>query len=329
MKPIPDFLPTLLSIFFLPKFLLHYYQSGSYDKQLIRLSKNDIMLSYGYYYFFLLNLNLSRPKAIIISNDHTYQHRILLNIANAMQIPIFYFQHASVTDRFPGLNFTLSFLEGEHARTIYVRNGSDIKNIRLVGMPKFDKYFHQINQRSILRSIGIASNLLDDIHKVRQVIMIIRKFHSDLTIVYRPHPSIFSRKFKHIKRYIMKEIYSIPAIQISDPLQENSFQYLSRIDLNISNQSGIHLEAVLLNVLTINFPFFSYNKEDPYGFVKNKLVDDVRNEKELLNLIAAYINNKPCIRHKAKKYVFTVNTPYDGKSTDLAIKYLHESLNNN
>jgi len=266
------------------------------------------------------------PKAIILSNDHTYQQRILLKIAKTKNIPVFYFQHASVTDRFPTLNFTLSFLEGEYARSLYVQNGSDIEKIKLVGMPKFDKYYKRINKRSNIRTIGIASNLLDNIQRVRHIILLIRKYHPDLAIIYRPHPAIFSKKFRHIKKNVTREILSLPSLIISSPFKEDSFEYLSRIDLNISNQSGIHLEAALLNVMPINFPFISDRKEDAYGFIKNKLVEDVQNEKELFRLIEKYSNNRPYIRNKAKMYVNTINTPFDGKSTQLAVRYLHESL---
>jgi len=113
----------------------------------------------------------------------------------------------------------------------------------------------------------------------------------------------------------MKDSYNV---HLSDSIQENSFEYLKKIDVNIAGESSVHLEAVLMNVYPIYYQF-SNKRFDHYGYLKNHLVTDVfDNTNELVNFLNKINNNKQNIRYRVKYYIATVDTEFDGKSTELA-----------
>ena len=90
-------------------------------------------------------------------------------------------------------------------------------------------------------------------------------------------------------------------------------------------ESGIHLEAVLLNITSIYF-FHETEYFDDYGFVKNGLVDHARNFNELRNMIDMVKIHRPAVRHRAKKYCFTIDSENDGNAANLAASLLMKKI---
>ena len=100
--------------------------------------------------------------------------------------------------------------------------------------------------------------------------------------------------------------------------------FLNQVDVAIAGDSGILLEAALVNVYPIYFDFRKVHL-DHYGFEKNGLVERFTDVNKLLNKLDNLVLEKMNIRSKAKQYCESVNTVYDGRSSELASKLINET----
>jgi hypothetical protein len=329
-KQIALFMPTVLSaglaILFFPRLVYDYLNADATDKKRFRQGINDVILSYPFYYVSFLWFKLVKPKAIVISNDHVYSTRVLVHWANKFEIPSFYIQHASVTENFPPLEMTYAFLEGEDAKEKYIRAGSDPTKIELIGIPKLDKMFHRINYSKTIRTIGIASNSLEPLNTILDLIFFLNRHYPNIGLIYRPHRLQYTEnKFKEDMYHILKNIPS--NVKVSNPYEEPATDYLCKIDCLIAGESGIHLEAVLLNITSVYF-FHETEYFDDYGFVKNNLIDLARDLSELKSIIDRSKDSRQNVRHRAKRYCYTIDSEYDGRSAELAVTLLLQKINN-
>ena len=245
-------------------------------------------------------------------------HRLLKKAAFYNKVPTFYLQHASVVEEFPKLDFDLSLLEGMDALSKYNKKGID-NNVELIGMPKFDRYYNCINSNLVINNIGICTNILESEETLSSFIKELRENFKSMPIFLRPHPAD-----KRLEFY--KKLSRQFNLFLSNSQNENSFDFLRKVDLNISGGSSVHLEAVLMNVYPIHYKF---NKEryDDYGYLKNGLLlHSFDKVKDVVSHINSIKYNKPNIRNRAKYYVESVNTPYDGKSTEKAIQLIKEHV---
>ncbi|MFA7628482.1 MAG: hypothetical protein WCY37_03705 [Candidatus Dojkabacteria bacterium] len=309
-KQLPITLGYFFSLLLLPRFhfLINYKYKN--NKKKILNHYFDYFFIEGMYIWWSIYLKINKPKRIVLSNDHSPWHRILLKAARVNNIPTIYIQHASVTEKFPKLEFDLSLLEGKDALNKY--SSKELKGkIELVGMPKYDKYFTLINKQTIIKSIGICTSLNDSEEKIEMLCKSLKSSFNDASIFIRNHPIDTRYQFYQI----MKEKYHL---QFSNSNKENSFEYFRKIDVNIAGESSIHLEAVLMNVYPIYYNLKDM-KYDHYGYIKNQLITDIfDNISDLISFIRTIQFNKPNIRFRAKYYVDTVNSDYDGKSAELA-----------
>ena len=78
-----------------------------------------------------------------------------------------------------------------------------------------------------------------------------------------------------------------------------------------------------MNVSCIYFDSFNSN-HDWYGFKKNGLVDYFNNIDLLLIRVGELIIEKKTTRNIAKKYIETVNTSFEGRSSQLAANILND-----
>jgi hypothetical protein len=311
----------LISFLFLPFFLLKFFNlSKEYQSKVLRnFSKYFFILGVLFWWIFLLKI--LKIKSIFFSNDHLVYHRVLRMAAHINKIPTIYIQHAAVTDKFPKLEFEFSLLEGRDSFYKYSLKKHNSK-IKLIGMPRFDKFYHRINYGKKIESIGICTNILDkenDIINICKTLTIFCKEKLKLPIYIRPHP-------RDTRNNFYQKISKLYKVKLSDPIKENSFEFLSRVDLIIAGDSSIHLEAVLMNVYPL---YYSVVGKDYYGFLKNGLIKDSFNKANLQDLCLKIKNlriNRPYIRSRAQYYVFNVGTEYDGKSTEIAIKFIKENL---
>ncbi|MDX5435658.1 MAG: hypothetical protein LPK03_00580, partial [Pontibacter sp.] len=112
-----------------------------------------------------------------------------------------------------------------------------------------------------------------------------------------------------------------------NPRQQSVFEYLQGIDMLVSGNSGIHLEAVLLNVWSVYYNFNPKEElHDYYGFVAQGLVEEATSYNTLQPSIAQGIAHKPEVYRRASYYHATVGTENDGRSGELASNFVKAML---
>lgn len=256
-----------------------------------------------------------KPKAVIMSNDHNVFCRALLYASKQHKVYSIYLQHAAVTNLFPPLKFDLNLLEGIDSLNKYKEAGDVEGSVELVGMPKFDDYYEFINKNESVNSIGIALNNGDNFIEYFELVDNIYLNFPSVKIIFRFHPSIDTNSIQ-IPHYAI----------LSDTKVETSFTFLKNIDVLFACNSSIHLEACMLNVKSLNIEFEGNKLNDYYGFIKNGLIDNIRKD-DVLNWLSNDITNKPNVRSKAKYYIDTIDSEWDGRSKKMIFDLLKKKLN--
>jgi len=259
-----------------------------------------------------------QPQCITFSNDHTLEARAMILAAQTLNIPTFYIQHACIRADFPPLRFSHSFLEGQDALDKYKNSGSVRGGVSLIGIPRMDPYIHQKNTNSKIQAIGICSNLLDDISLIEATLTALIKAFPKVQFTYRPHP-VDSRPI------------NLPSsVNRSNSKAENPFDFLQKQDLIIAGNTSIHYEAATLYVHAVYFKFGSLNGvDDMYGFVANGLVQEAKDNLDLIKIIQHLEKEKKGLRLKAQYYNATLGTKEEGKSQLIVAKKMSELLKNN
>ncbi|MCJ8166369.1 hypothetical protein MKJ04_16100 [Pontibacter sp. E15-1] len=269
----------------------------------------------GFYEVYLQKLRRYQPAAVVFANDHNADARAMLLAAKALQIKTVYIQHASVSNLFPPLTFDLNLLEGQDSLDKYLQCGPVQGQVALVGMPKADAYVPFRNHSTHIRTVGIGCNMMDDLQEVAGLLRKLSDAFPSLTFILRPHPRDTRNRSALTK--IARNI------TISNGKEQHVFDYLKQLDVQISSTSGIHLEAVLLNVWSIFYDFNpTQHLHDYYGFIQHGLVDVTGSAEELVQLLATKLDTRPEVYHRARFYNATVATPQDGKSGELALKHI-------
>ena len=271
---------------------------------------------HGTYEESLRLLKRTKPKAIIFANDHLVIARSLLLAANFLGIKTYYVQHASVSEHFPPLEFSHALLEGKDSKLKYEKCGEVKSKIHLCGMSKFDKYSNQINVKKKIEVLGIAFNLNDKIEDVLNFATQIINNNSNLKILLRAHPGD-DRNMESLKTF-----------SFSNSQKESAFDFLSSIDCLIAGESSIHLEAVLLNVYPLYFSFSKTIKFDYYGYIKNNLLENYTNIKDINKKLKDLQILKPKIQHRAIPYNAAIGSDFYGKTSNKIADIILETINN-
>jgi len=281
-----------------------------------------IFAATGYYELSLDNLKKYKPQAIFFANDHNTDPRALLLAAKELRIPTVYIQHASVSTSFPPLAFALNLLEGQDALDKYRQCGPISGEVKLIGMPKADQFIQHKNTRTVIQRIGVCVNIIDDLNAVRELLLLLVQQEPALHISVRPHPSD-NRDYSFISNLSA-------AIAFSNSKTEPAFDFLRKQDAIIAADSSIHLEAVMLNILSIYYRFNAGNfVYDYYGYVQHDLVQAAATPDQLLSIIYQYKNNRPLVYFKANYYNAVMGTEYEGKSHTLALRYIQDFIGQN
>jgi hypothetical protein len=279
-----------------------------------------IFYAVGYYEVYRRALRHYRPRAVVFSNDHNDDTRSLLLACQAEGVPTAYVQHASVSVHFPPLGFDLSLLEGQDALDKYRQCGPVQGRVELVGMPKADRYLANKNTEPGVRRVGLACNVHDPLPALEDVLTYLLAALPELTFTLRPHPSD-GRDFGPLRQ-------RLPALQWSDPRQENVFAFLQRHDALIAGDTSTHLEATLLNLASVYYQFGPNPLvTDYYGYVAHGLIDQGHTPADLLALLRQYQNHKPLAHfRRAAYYNATLGTANEGQSQELALGILSQWL---
>lgn len=301
--------------FFFKAFLvLPFYKKYSSKKVFVKKYWPYFFYGFGMYEESLRVLKKSKPKAIIFSNDHSVEQRALLCAARELNIKTIYLQHASVSEYFPPLEFSLSLLEGEDALNKYKQIAPINGQVKLIGMPKFDQFLtHRVKIKK-LKKIGICFNPNDQIEDVKSVADYLDDYlEEEIKIMIRPHPAD--------QRYL-----SVFNQELSDSKKEPVFGFLSRVDSIIAGDSSIHLEAAMLNRYPIYYNFSENKFKDYYGYVKQGLSKKAANKNELLNILLNIKDNPPDIYKKAKYYNAKIDSPSEGNVKKEVINEVNKLL---
>jgi hypothetical protein len=326
-KGFPRFVPALIAVFFIPRFIRFYLRGDQKVKEAIEYAGTEILFTYGYYVYLKWVFKRNKPIAVFESNHDISNPRILLYFCDKYNIPSFHITHACEPDSVSKIIESYALIEGNDSKLKYIKSGSDPEKIFTIGMPKFDPFIKDINNNKTVKAIGFAVNGTEDYQMITRDVLYLSNLHPDIKIIFRPHPMQYSYFYKKKLVALLAELERSTNVILSNPIEEGPFEYLKRIDMLIAGDSSIHLEAVLLNIYAV---YYDNKGEflDHYGFVKNGLVHKAKDVEEIGKILTIIKDEKPKVRGRAKHYVSTVDTEYDGRSTELAIQIIEEKLQN-
>ena len=129
----------------------------------------------------------------------------------------------------------------------------------------------------------------------------------------RPHPTLnLSRWKKWCKE---------KGVLFSSPKEESSFMFLSKIDILISNESAIHLDAAMSRVRSIIYNMSNSPFNDVYGYRENNLAPFFCN----LNDVYHYIIDRTDISNNeiTKYYNSSFGTSYERNLASVLAYMIH------
>ena len=265
-----------LSLPYLPDLIGTYRKADAPTKTVIKRFFTRMWSTYGYFQLAKEYLEHYKVKALVVSSDQGEFHRCLLLNAKKMDIKTIYVQHASVAKGFPKLIASYSFLDGQESLDKYLEAGQPEGKVFLSGGVRFDPVFQQYPTKHAreVKTVGIAINMLDDFEKVKGLCGFLLEHGYKLSL--RPHP-----RYGSLDRAWLTE----NAIAYSDPKEESSFDFINSIDLMISNESSIHLDAAMMHCPSLLFNFSTHQIIDHYSYISSGLVSVADSEARLIELI--------------------------------------------
>lgn len=317
LEHLTPFKIRLYSIFFLPLVLKKYFNSHGYERKSFHYVFDYYLLIYGSYIVFRSFLQKHPVKAIVVANHYSPICTTFVKAARDENIKTIYIQHAQASDEFPPLNFDYSLLDGYDALKKYDSSGQSNTKVFLIGMPRMDPFISSVNQKRKLRQLGICINSMDPLYRVEILIKQLVSDFPEIDIILRPHPG-------DPQLNTWEEISSKYSITYSNPLKEESFAFLTKVDVIIVGVSSIAIEAALLNVYPIYYDFPGLYL-DYFAYIKNGLIDKhTDNYEDIRKWVSELYQFKPDVRQRTKRYCNTVGTIFDGKSSELAAKIITE-----
>ncbi|MBE2197597.1 MAG: hypothetical protein IAE79_03235 [Anaerolinea sp.] len=310
----PMVIAYTISLLFFPHILWQYLKSVGDTRQSYRYFFDLYWLSCGYYMMARWVFRRVQPQGIVLANDHVMWTRALMVAARDEQVVSIYVQHASVTERFPPLSFDYALLEGVDALEKYNAAGQSDTAVFLIGIANFDGYATAVNRNPRVSAVGICTNLFETFAQVEQLGAHLQTRLPTLSFTLRSHPGDPRIAQWRALAYRLGWTFS-------DARAENIFVFLRHVDALIAGDSNVHLEAVLLNVVPLYYDFTA-KKMDWYGFYRNGLVEYYNDPETLGEALQALHIYKQEVRYRARRYCATLNTMYDGRSTELAVSLI-------
>ena len=251
-------------------------------------------------------LDYYRPKILVMANDHLHFQRSLMREANKRGITTIYVQHAAVSDRFPPLGFSYSLLDGEDSYNKYKKNEKTSGIIYLCGGIRFDAIKQSKNKKLSHLIVGIAINQVDEEEVIKSACLALNQTKvkdNQIEVILRPHPQM--------QLSVWKEWCDHNGVSFSNPKEETSFEFLSRISVLVSNESSIHLDAAMCHTPTVIYNMSNGVFQDVYLFVKNNLApqaEDLEALKAFVLQCGDYIFDENAVKY----YNCSYGTNYEG-----------------
>ncbi len=309
----------LVSLSKLPVFWRGYYSLQHRERRIVNYFMADFIYTPGVVWFYNKMLNKYKPECVVLANDHSFPTKPLELLCENYGVPCVYVQHASVSDAFPELHFSHSFLDGLDALQKYCSKDKHSKGfIFLLGAARFDDLgkYRKSRDNHMRKCLGICVNRLDDNTIVDEVCVAFLQHFPEWHIKVRMHPSMKSSPFTFTNKD--KIIYTCAT-------DETMIEYLDSIDLQVANDSSVHLDAILGGVHTIAYNFSMNSYGDNYGYVKNKLLLLAENVKQLCDYIGD--GNLPLIdRSKVRYYDESYEKKYSGNISEIIADFIINGL---
>lgn len=255
-----------------------------------------------------------KPRSVTVINDHNVVPLAWLLSARRSGVPTVYIQHAAVSAVFPKLLANWALLEGQHAADTYSRIGSYARQTRLVGIPRLDGRigFHGDAKLSGELTVGLCLKTFYSDAQIRDLFDALKKSPKVVRIILRPHPGSPAEYMDRL-RTLLKE-------DISDGRTEEAIRFLERVDVLVSGESTIILEAALMKIPAIHFDdgsfFFPF---DFYGLVKNEVAYCTVSQPGKLTEIVSNLSAERVAQNfsNTKYYCSTIGTDREGKSLEI------------
>lgn len=298
------------SILHLNSFYRFYKSLSLEDKQLVKTFCVDFMILGGTYDIVddILKKN-PQLRIMLFSNDHFIMCRCFIELTKKYKVKTIYAQHASVSDKFPPLQFSYSFLDGMESAEKYLSVGNNIGEILLSGSPRFDSVQKVINFNNN-NAIGIAVNECDDINKIAELCEYL-KDTIPMTVIVRPHPLMeASFNYDKLKKF---------GVEFSYPSKERSFDYIKKLKLMVANDSAIHLDSAIQGIPSVVYNFTDGDVVDYYGYIKKGLVEYCENKESLRGFLTKTISLPV---DKIRYYNASFMTKYDGHIGEMIANFI-------
>jgi hypothetical protein len=255
-----------------------------------------------------------KPVSVTVVNDHNLFPLALIYTAKKHGVTSVYIQHASISEVFPKLLVDIALLEGEHSVNTYARIGSYTRQMKLVGIPRMDGFIgFKKTIPSTGLTVGICLKAYYSVELIRDLIEKVRRSPSVKAVVLRPHPGAAQAFWDFAASF---------QLPVSDSRKEAPLQFLSSIDLLVSGESTILLEASLMRIPTLYFddkvfPF------DLYGYVRHGVVTTSIEDFETIAQVIDSVMRADVTRTFAncRYYCSTVNTEDENRSADILLKF--------
>lgn len=263
----------LWSFLFIIPWIINFFIGSKERKNKIRKNKIKYLLTYGKFIVARRLLKKYQPKILILANDHSNMNRCLLRNAISLGIKTLYVQHASVSNQFPKLEFDYSFLDGLISLDAYQNFSKKNSMVIISGPCRYDYMGKYLN--NVSKYIGISINEFDEFEFVSNLCIKLKKAGIE-HIKVRPHPSM---GLWH------KDWFNFHDIAFSSPAMESPGDYLSSLKIQISNVSGIHLDAVILKVPSVLYKLSKKSIPDIFGFKERNIIMNAETYEDLLSFI--------------------------------------------
>ncbi|TMO51926.1 hypothetical protein CWC21_22220 [Pseudoalteromonas phenolica] len=243
-------------------------------RRALSYNADNYLLSIGSYIVWVVVLLKLNPSFVIMSNDHNVMNRSLLYACELLKIKTIYVQHAPAVKGFPKLRFNYALLEGKHASDTY--ESYDFCEIYYIGQSV--KLRENLRQRKKTQlAVGVSTGISISINCYQTLINLMKD--SELEVVIRPHPADPNKNF-------WREFALNSGISFSDSQEENTLDFLNRLDALVSPMSGIFLESATFNIQNICFNA-GFKIPDWYNLTENNVCIEVDTVSEVINLILA------------------------------------------
>ena len=243
------------------------------NKRLLNSGIDQFLMVHPYIIYSNRLLKKTKPKFIVLSNDHSVFNRCLIVLSNVYNIKTIYIQHAPISVYYPKLLFDYAFLDGENSLEMYseLKNNDSLEisniikpHIFLSGFIQKSYISHSINSKF---DYGIAINKLDPLDNVVNFINEINLNKKSFSL--RLHPAMNKSSFKNkLKR---KLLLTHSKSEIHSAYDKPIDIFFSSVNSLISGSSAIHLEAAIFGIKSYICSFGSSKFIDTYNFTTKGL----------------------------------------------------------